>query len=367
MAGDPPAFTDIRLSVPLFSMLTPAELADVSAIIEEESLKRGEVLFTEASRPSAMWILGPGTEVHVSTQTPDSLRPYVVAVLGAGETVGEMAVLTGHRHSSVAVVTEGGTAWNVDAVGLRRLVRRSHPSALKILLGVCHKLSSRFRQTSARIVSSSQQVLRTPPLPAGSRPELADIDAFGPFQALPPATRELLRDVLSVVEVESLRPIFGEGEPCDAAYFLVRGSVTIGRNGRTMTQLRPGRGFGLVSLMDGGRRETSCIADGPARLLRLYKQDFDPLLASGHPFAVQLLEVLVSQMVARLRATNLLVIPTTEAHAAAPLPVLEPLFNARDELELDEHAFQAISAPLSVGLDVDLDVEWAEPYVETVP
>jgi CRP-like cAMP-binding protein len=76
--------------------------------------------------------------------------------------------------------------------------------------------------------------------------------------------------------------------------------------------------FGLVSLIDQGRRSASCITEGPVRLLRLSKLDFDALFNSGNRFAFQIVDLASRQLVEHLRSADQLLSTSASRVVATP-------------------------------------------------
>ena len=83
--------------------------------------------------------------------------------------------------------------------------------------------------------------------------------------------------------------------------------MRVQRNGQVLASLKPGAMFGLISVIDEGRRSADCVSDGPVRLLQLSKADFDSLFSAGNRFAFQIVDLVCRQLVTHLRAANELV------------------------------------------------------------
>jgi len=85
--------------------------------------------------------------------------------------------------------------------------------------------------------------------------------------------------------------IVREGEPGDAFYVIVEGEAKVkDRNGRTLSRLIPGDFFGEISLMDGGPRTATVVAETKLTALALSRQDFAKLLRSEPHVTVGLLK-----------------------------------------------------------------------------
>lgn len=331
-------------SIPLFQFVEGGELSDILRLLRPVELAAGEVLFREGESGKAMWVLGKGVEVSISTTPRDSKRPIAVAYARAGETVGEMALVDDGGRSGTAVVVQGGHAHQIDAQEFETLRSGFHPAAFKVLRKISQDLCGRLRATTDRIVPPGQKVVQTPPLSGGRRPTVDELDGFEPFKKLPAVVKLALAQKLEVFDVENITPLFAEGEPADSVWFLASGEVGVGRNGKTLANLEGGTMFGIVGCIDQGRRSASCITLGPARLMRLTDAEFDQLFASGNRFAFQMVDLVARQLVAHIRSANRLIpqpgrggVPAVAPAAAAsrPAPPPEEEIIIPLELELD--------------------------------
>lgn len=304
MSAPHPSLEQYLRTIPLFSLLEPTDAADLLRLLRPVTLEAGQVLFKQGDPGGAMWVLGEGVEVSVSSTPRDGGRSVVVAYARAGDTLGEMSLVDEGPRSGTAVVMQGGPAHQIDALDFLSLREARFPAAYKVLRKICVDLCRKLRATTDRIVPSSQRIIEAPPVDETRRADPGLIDDFPAFKALPEVVKLALAQKLSVIDLPSVQPIFGEGERADAAYFVLQGQVSVGRNGRTLTTLGPGAMFGLVSCIDEGRRAASCVSTGPAILLRLKDADFDSLFAKGNRFAFEVVEVVARQLVTHLREAN---------------------------------------------------------------
>ena len=354
MATPNPALEKFLKSIPLFSLIEPPEMMDLLHLLRPVELEAGQVLFKEREAGRAMWVLGVGVEVSISATPSGSKRPVAVAYAREGDTLGEMALIDDGARSATAVVVAGGHAHEILAAEFHALRDAFKPGAFKVLRRICMDLCSRLRATSERIVASGKGHIETPPTALGPRPAVEFLDQFGPFKPLPAVVKLALAQKLRVVEVDGITPLFGEGEESDGAYFLVEGEVSVGRNGKTLSNMVPGTMFGLVSTIDQGRRAAACITTGPAKLLKLSDSDFDALFASGHRFAFTIVDLVARQLVSHLRNANTMLPlpggPAGKAPTSTPVSARLPASPVREadldvlplelEMEIDEAAFQ---------------------------
>lgn len=319
-------------NIPLFSLVDEADLKDVLRLFRSVELTAGEILFSEGQPGKAMWVLGPQTEVSL-TRAQALQRPVAVAYAKQHDVVGEMALIDDGPRSATAMVTQSGTAYQIDANEFHAMRATFVPAAFKVLRKMCIDLCARLRRTNERIVPSSPSGIYTPPQPVGPHPDAALVDRYPAFRDLPATVKLALAQKLEVISLSELAPLFAEGERSDGAYFIVKGEVSVGRNGKTLAHLHDGEMFGAVACIDSGPRSASCVATGPATLLKMSARDFDVLFASGHRFAFRLIDMLARQLVQHVREANRL-LPTAgrtpPARSETP-----PEFNIPLELELE--------------------------------
>lgn len=357
MTSANPALEQFIRDIPLFALVGPEDMSEVLRVLRPVQLAAGDVLFREGEPGKAMWVLGDGSEVSIST-TQGQKRPVAVAYARKGDVVGEMALVDDGARSATAVVTQDGLAHQIDAQEFHAMRATFVAAAFKILRKICLDLCRRLRATNERIVPSGHQKVETPPLSPGRRPEVSELDAFPAFAALPAVVKLALAQKLDVYEFTDLTPLFAEGEPSDGAYFLVEGEVSVGRNGKTLANLPPGTMFGVVACIDSGPRSASCLTTGPAKLFRMSDRHFDTLFASGHRFAFQMVDLVARQLVSHVREANqMLPLPgkaAGPARNARPVEQMLPAEPHPTDLELVEQPELEIEQALPLELELDL-------------
>jgi CRP/FNR family transcriptional regulator, cyclic AMP receptor protein len=315
-------------SVPLLSLVEPAQAGALERLFHAVMLEAGQVLFEEGKPCDWLWVAGPGAEVSVTGR-----GEVMVAHLAAGDTVGEMALVDGGPRSGTARVEVGGPAYVMAARDFYALRDAYHPAAFQLLRKICLELCWRLRGTSDRLVAPSSASPPAPPRQRVERTEPEHLDALPQFRDLPRVVKLALTQKLGRIEAADGAIICTEGEQGDAAYFILSGAVRVLRSGQPLARLVPGEVFGMVALMDGGPRSATCVADGPTRLLRLAQADFETLFSSGNRFAFQLVEGMARQLVKNLRSADLL-LARPEA-TLPPLAVSTGLFSEAELAALD--------------------------------
>jgi CRP-like cAMP-binding protein len=97
--------------------------------------------------------------------------------------------------------------------------------------------------------------------------------------------------------------IFREGDPADAMYVVLSGSVEVSTHGRVVEIIQRGDGLGILSLIDGRERGAQAIATTDAELALLDARRFRYMVEEVPYFCWYVMEALAQ----RLRATNAVV------------------------------------------------------------
>jgi CRP/FNR family cyclic AMP-dependent transcriptional regulator len=116
------------------------------------------------------------------------------------------------------------------------------------------------------------------------------------FAGLPRRHLKKLAERADEVTFDPGSHIVEVNDPGSAFFVLVAGEAKVVRNGRTLGHLQPGDFFGEISLLDGGPRTASVIAETPVDAVRIFKKTFDELLSEEPGVASQILVVLARRL-----------------------------------------------------------------------
>lgn len=103
--------------------------------------------------------------------------------------------------------------------------------------------------------------------------------------------------ITEVIEVPAATVLARAGEPGNEFFLIVDGSARVEVSARRRAKLGPGAYFGEMSLLDGGARSATVVADTPMRLLVIKRRDFATLLRE----APELTQSLLATLSRRLR------------------------------------------------------------------
>ena len=112
------------------------------------------------------------------------------------------------------------------------------------------------------------------------------------------ATEELaaIGSITEEREVDAGTALTHEGRHEGYFFVIVSGTVRIERGGQTINTLRDGDFLGEISLLDGGPRSATVVADTPVVAIRLFKSSFDRVIKQEPKVAAKILAVVARRL-----------------------------------------------------------------------
>jgi len=108
-------------------------------------------------------------------------------------------------------------------------------------------------------------------------------------------TRRQLRAIAKiseVIEVPAGTVLARLGHPGEEFFVILDGNARVDVSARKRSRLGPGQYFGEMSLLDGGPRSATVVAETPLRLLVIKRRDFSTLLREATDLTQNLLVTL---------------------------------------------------------------------------
>ena len=170
-------------------------LQEVAAVMRPVTLSGGDMLFDEGDFGDTLYIVVHG-RLAISVATANGLR-RVVAELGRGESVGEMALLTGERRSARVEAIRDSLLLALSRAAFERVVEQHPRIMMQLARQLVVRLKSSLRGAPARTVLSTLCVkAAVPGVPIESFCErlARELNAVGPTLHL---TRARVDSVLS--------------------------------------------------------------------------------------------------------------------------------------------------------------------------
>ncbi|MFD0675144.1 SLC13 family permease [Cohnella sp. GCM10027633] len=181
----------------IFNGLSNIELAKILGRLDKRELPAGSRLFEQGDPGDSMFLIERG-KVQLSTALPGGAS-QPLAMLSDGDTLGEMALLTGEARSATAVTATPAVLFVMDKDIFEKLIVE-HPLISTYFIGL---LSSRLVQTNDRLQQSNEAKARwiaqaLEDMPGDWRRFLEACSLF------PRMNRKLARDLLGIEEVDRI-------------------------------------------------------------------------------------------------------------------------------------------------------------------
>jgi len=146
--------------IPLFSGLSDQELAHVEASATAKTYSKGTIIINEGDAGSSMFLLMQGrVKVFVSDS---SAKEYVLAILGPGEYVGELALLDDEPRTASVETEEQSTFLVIQKEDFLGLLRENPSIQFKLLLNLARRsrhLTEAVKNLALRDVYSRVRLL----------------------------------------------------------------------------------------------------------------------------------------------------------------------------------------------------------------
>ena len=128
---------------------TWAEIESLAQHLRVERRGKGEVVCREGDPEPSLFVIVSGS-VSILKQDAGE-QPRLLARLGPGQTIGEMALLDGQPRSATVAAAEDLVLLVLDRRALDRLVDEKPRLGVKLLWKLARFLSQRLRQTSGTL------------------------------------------------------------------------------------------------------------------------------------------------------------------------------------------------------------------------
>ena len=112
-------------------------------------------------------------------------------------------------------------------------------------------------------------------------------------------SRRQLRRLAEHADIVSFREreaIVEAGQAGGTFYVMLEGEAKVVRGSKTVGRLEPGEFFGEISLLDGGPRTATVLAETPVSAIRIFKRSFDRVVSEEPAVAAKILTVVARRL-----------------------------------------------------------------------
>lgn len=125
----------------------------------------------------------------------------------------------------------------------------------------------------------------------------ADLLAHAPlFQGLSRRHLKQIAEHADEISYRANETIVQAGERGGSFYVIVEGEARVVRDSKVLSRVGPGEFFGEISLLDGGPRTATVVAETPVLAIRIFKRSFDKVVAQEPTVAAKILAVVARRL-----------------------------------------------------------------------
>lgn len=111
---------------------------------------------------------------------------------------------------------------------------------------------------------------------------------------------QLLRNEKDILTIPAGETIFQEGDPGDAMYVVLGGTVDIIHKGAVIESIQDGNIFGEMALIDSEPRSASAVARTDVQTARVNQQRFEFLVQYSPFFAIEVMRTMAKRIRQRI-------------------------------------------------------------------
>jgi CRP-like cAMP-binding protein len=270
------AFYDPVIAGKVFRAFGKAERFAAGATLFEEDQKAAAGGFFSRGSAARMYFVEQGQVALVAGGRP-------LDTVGAGEVIGEMAVISGQPRSATAVARTDCVAHSMGAEELKGALARMPEFAMMLMSVIFDRLRLATARLAARRVPMAARIDEPPVFTPDLLQQLE--------QALP-------RTACARFWPESV--IMREGQTGTCLYVVREGTVAIAVGGKVVAIVNPGSTFGEMALVDQSPRSASAIAQTECELLAIDRASLAAAIRAQPAIAMAMLRAFAG----RLRHAN---------------------------------------------------------------
>jgi CRP-like cAMP-binding protein/predicted acylesterase/phospholipase RssA len=274
------------LTTPLFARVEPVVVAEIAPTLEHVHLDAGAVVIREGEAGDGLYLVISG-RLRAVAHAQDGAEIFLNDI-AAGESVGEIALLTGERRTATVYATTSAELLRLSRAQFDLLEQR-YPTAA---YAIADSIVQRLQQTQLNLALHVGKL----------------------FEHLDEPVLRGLRAELELVLLRGGEVIVRQGEPSDALYLVINGRLRVVLEqadavASTLYELRRGQTVGEIGILTGGPRTATVYAVRDTLLARLPRAGFERLLAAYphamvQQFAAPVINVLQDQINRARRPDN---------------------------------------------------------------
>lgn len=146
---------------PIFADLSGEELQKVAGAAKEKTFAEGSTLYTESMAGQSLFVIRSGN-VKISKMLGEG-DERTLAILGPGESFGELAIVDGGPRSASAVVVKRAEVLTLDKKDFQAVCEGNPKLGYKLLTNLTRVMVKRLRGAQDKLQAALEQALTRAP------------------------------------------------------------------------------------------------------------------------------------------------------------------------------------------------------------
>lgn len=136
----------------LFEDIEETELEQLTGTVKELSLKKSDILFSEADETKGIYLILSG-KIEISKVTPDGWK-QTLAVLTPGNFFGELSIMEKRRHEASATAIENTEMLLLAREDFDKIEKENAVLALQIIKKIAIVMSKNLRRMNEKFLNA---------------------------------------------------------------------------------------------------------------------------------------------------------------------------------------------------------------------
>jgi len=323
---------DFLATVPFLEGGAEADLVELAQVMRRRTMREGEILWRQGDDAREMVFIVEGG-VSASLHVPGD-RTVEIGRAGAGEIVGEIALLDGGPHTASVRVTGAATVLALGRPDFAALLARPHPWAFTLKRRLASLVTARLRNQLSHLAGSPGDGIAGSPAEDVARasaqleycrpPNSKYVQRMATFNDFDPVALWGFLTSGSYARCPPGRALVAEGAPSTACYLTINGAiekVLVRGDRRIRVGLAgPGKAFGYESLIDGGPSPVTAITRGSGHSCSSCRATRSSDSSTARTISRVFLDVIQRDIVGTLRQTLRPLARQASARPVSPAP-----------------------------------------------
>ncbi len=296
---------ELLKAVALFESLPGEHLVPMTETAREVELEAGRELIREGDAGDALYVIVDGRVEVISSERGK------VAVLGATDVIGEMAVLTREPRAATCVTVTRARLFEISHREFWTVLRDDPAVRLGIARVLVERVKERDKVKASRGKAATEAAVPIPgqlkeeDLPVAAEPRISAVEkvlflrGVELFEGVADTDLEWVAEAAEEIQLEAGMALTRQGEFGNSVYTLVEGTAAVMvEEDKVIATLDEGSVIGEMAVLTNEPRSATCVATSDLLALRIEGDDFQELVNSRPELGLAVIRALVGRILA---------------------------------------------------------------------